>query len=40
MTNAMAVMQISSGGSTISRTFTLHCHYVELYTGVCPSNMH
>jgi len=28
---ATAVMQISLGGSTISRTFTLHCHYVEVY---------
>jgi hypothetical protein len=26
--------------STKSGTFTLHCHHVEVYLKVCPSNVH
>jgi len=26
--------------STISGTFTLHCHHAEVYLKVCPSNVH
>ena len=33
--SATAVMQISRG-STISRNFTMHRHYVELYMRICP----